>query len=216
MLPEKKRQLSNSQLGQDLWVSEMSRNKRNGYFVEVGAFDGIQLSNTYLLEKNFGWSGVCIEPHPKFYEQLTKYRTCKTSNLAVYSKSGQKLKFTLDNFLSGVTQHFNEPERDKDRFSKPIIEVSTITLTDLLDKMGAPKKIDYISIDTEGTEYEIIKAFDFSKYSVNLWTIEHNQDHRSDDYYEKIVALMKKNGYKEKKVDFDIWFWREMSSATIL
>ena len=62
--------MSRSQLGQDLTVLKFYNNKRDGYFIEIGASDGIKLSNTYLLESQYGWKGICVEPIPNNYNKL--------------------------------------------------------------------------------------------------------------------------------------------------
>ena len=59
-----------SQIGQDKRVLDFYQNKKNGYFVEVGANDGKRLSNTYLLEKDYNWKGICIEPVPSLLKKL--------------------------------------------------------------------------------------------------------------------------------------------------
>lgn len=60
-----------SQAGQDKYLIEnIYKNKEKGFFIDIGAHDGITYSNTYYLEKELGWSGICIEPNPKIYKQL--------------------------------------------------------------------------------------------------------------------------------------------------
>jgi len=61
-----------SQLGQDKWVLEKLDYKENGFFIEIGAYDGITLSNTYSLEKDFGWDGICVECNPEIIPLLPK------------------------------------------------------------------------------------------------------------------------------------------------
>ena len=87
--------LSRSQLGQDLWVLEKRNWIRNGYFVEFGATDGVLLNNTWLLEKNFGWNGICAEPNPKFFKNLKTNRKCDISDKCVFSTTGQRVEFVL-------------------------------------------------------------------------------------------------------------------------
>jgi hypothetical protein len=66
-----------SQKGQDKWIIEsIFGGKRNGFFVDLAATDGVALSNTYILEKHFGWTGICIEPNPEFYTKLQNNRNC--------------------------------------------------------------------------------------------------------------------------------------------
>jgi len=166
---------SPSQLSQDLFALFFSKIKKNGIFVEIGACDGIKFSNTYKLEQ-YGWGGIICEPSP-YWQKKMKNRNCIINKKAVFNKSGLKLKFEdveKNPDLSGLSDNFEKDSNSKLRENTKITEVETITLNDLL-KINIPtKKIDYISIDTEGSEYEIIKNFDFDKYKVEIFTIEHN------------------------------------------
>ena len=160
-----------SQIKQDLKVLSFYNNKENGYFVEIGANDGINLSNTYLLEKDFGWKGICVEAlHDKFNE-LVKNRKSININKAVYYKTGEILQFSSNNLSSGITDTI---DKHMDSKTKEQLLVETITLNDILDQNNAPRFIDYISIDTEGSEFEIIKSVDLNKYKFGLIHIEHN------------------------------------------
>ena len=164
--------MSYSQLGQDLDVIGFFANKREGYFVEVGAYDGILLSNTYLLETKLGWKGICLEPMPDAFAKCCENRKAICSNYAAYSKSGMELTFSLASFASGITQDINHHfEATKNSIK---IIVKTKTLTDILDENNAPKYIEYMSIDTEGSELEILKGIDFNKYRFGFISIEHN------------------------------------------
>lgn len=174
---------SYSQLGQDLAVLEYYNNKEGGYFVEVGAADGIELSNTYLLEKKYNWKGICAEPIPEQYKKLVTNRpNSKCSNDAVYYESGMTLQFDIannngtnhsSNLLSGISSHIDTHKATVDT-NKSTINVNTISLTDLLKQYDAPDFIEYLSLDTEGSEYEILKNFDFDKYKFGLIDVEHN------------------------------------------
>jgi hypothetical protein len=91
------------------------------------------------------------------------------------------------------------------RRNKKLYRVETISLNDLLSQHNAPTTIDYISIDTEGSEYEILSAFDFSKYTVKIFTIEHN----FSDNREKVFQLMSKFGYERVQTEiseYDDWY----------
>jgi FkbM family methyltransferase len=183
---------SYSQEAQDLKVLLHYKLKKNGYFLEIGASDGINLSNTYLLEKNYNWSGICAEPIKKDYEKLIINRSCHCSNLAVYSISGENLEFDIHeyNLLSGLNKHIN---RYSNQPIKEKVIVESITLNDLLEKYNAPHFIEYMSLDTEGSEYEILSVFDFNKYKIGLMHIEHNfEEHKR----QLIKYLLIKNGYK--------------------
>ncbi len=78
----------NSQIGQDKWVHSVLGNKENGFFIELGACDGLYYSNTLFFEKQLGWGGICIEPNDLYFDKLKSNRACKLSNALVYSESG--------------------------------------------------------------------------------------------------------------------------------
>jgi FkbM family methyltransferase len=169
--------MSRSQIGQESEVIKFYNNKENGFFIEIGASDGLTLSNTYLLETKYKWKGICCEPIPKNFEKLVINRPNSICyKEAVYNQSGLTLTFHIANsydLLSGIAEHIDrhKPAVDAD---KTVIEVQTISLLDVLDKANAPSFIEYMSLDTEGSELEIIRNFDFGKYTFGLIDIEHN------------------------------------------
>ena len=169
--------MSYSQLGQDLEVIKFYNNKKNGFFIEIGASDGISLSNTYLLETRYKWNGVCREPIPKMFEKLVKNRPNSICyDKAVYNSSGLIVNFDIANdsdMLSGISNHIDNHKSIVDK-NKTTIPVQTISLLDLLKNANAPLFIEYMSLDTEGSEFEILKNFDFEKYTFGLIDVEHN------------------------------------------
>ena len=169
--------MSQSQIGQDLEVIKFYNNKEEGFFIEIGASDGIQLSNTYLLETQYKWKGICCEPIPNRFEKLVKNRLNSICfKEAVYNQSGLTLTFDIANnfdLLSGIAHHI-DANKSVVNANKTSIQVQTISLLDVLDKANAPSFIDYMSLDTEGSEFEILKNFDFEKYTFGLIDIEHN------------------------------------------
>jgi len=169
--------MSHSQLGQDIKVINFYNNKENGYFIEIGASDGIHLSNTYLLEQQYKWRGICCEPIPSRFEQLVINRPNSICyNEAVYSNTGSTVDFDISNeadMLSGISQHIDFHKTVVDR-NKRTIQIPTISLLDVLDNANAPSFIEYMSLDTEGSEYEILENFDFEKYTFGLIDVEHN------------------------------------------
>jgi FkbM family methyltransferase len=187
---------SYSQLGQDLEVLKLFNYKKQGYFVEIGANDGIQLSNTYLLETKYDWTGICVEPMPNAYEKLIVNRPrSQHCNRAIFSDSDTIVKFDIANvydLLSGISNcidcHINTVNENKTQ-----IDVLTLTFNDLLEKYNAPLYIDYLSLDTEGSELEILKSVDLTKYTFGLIDVEHN-------YVEPrrtlIRELLESHGYK--------------------
>lgn len=186
---------SYSQLGQDLTVLKFYNNKRNGYFIEIGASDGITLSNTYLLEKEYDWKGICVEPVPVKYEMLCKNRPNSLCyDKAVYNESEKHVTFDIANnsdLYSGISGHI-DCHQNLVNANKSQIVVTTISFNDLLERSEAPKMIDYLSLDTEGSEYEILKSIDFSRYGFGLIDVEHNyvEPRRTE-----IRKLLTENGY---------------------
>lgn len=187
--------MSYSQLGQDLEVIKFYNNKENGFFIEIGASDGITLSNTYLLETQYKWKGICCEPIPNNFKNLVKNRPNSICyDKAVYNSSGLTVNFDIANsceLYSGVSNHIDCHKSLVDE-NKETIQVQTISLLDVLNNTNAPLFIEYMSLDTEGTEFEILKNFDFEKYTFGLIDVEHN-------YYEprrtEIKNLLLSKGY---------------------
>jgi FkbM family methyltransferase len=194
-----------SQIGQDLFVLDFFKNLRDGYFIEIGASDGICLSNTLLLEKNYNWKGICIEASVENFRQLKNNRTCQCVNKAVYSNSNQEMYFIhkVDGLLSGLKDHYNF-ERWKHVGIEKIYTVETETLTDILDRHASPKYIHYMSIDTEGSEVEVLNGIDFSKYTFGILNIEHNHN---ESRRKQQREILEGNGYKFlKQNDFDDYY----------
>ncbi len=163
-----------SQLGQDKWILQQTDFKRQGYFVDIGAHDGKEISNTYVLEKEFGWRGICAEPAAS-YADLVRNRACITDHSFVADQTGKTVDFQEEGMYSRAAPMDIGAAR----------QVLTISLLDLLKKHHAPKYIDYLSIDTEGNEFEIIKDFPFSEYTIQYITIEHNAHNKTPQNIQK-------------------------------
>ena len=151
-----------SQIGQDKYISDVIfKNKKSGFFIELGAADGERISNTFYFEKELGWKGVCIEPNPEYKDSLIKNRTCELCFDPVYSTSGKCVDFDVVNNgeLSGMTEHIDSNIYNMG-YTKQTIQLTTRTLTEILDSINAPTYIDYLSLDTEGTELEILKGLE--------------------------------------------------------
>jgi FkbM family methyltransferase len=187
--------MSYSQLGQDLKVLEVYKHKKDGYFIEIGANDGINLSNTYLLETQYNWKGICVEPIPSKYELLIVNRpNSKCYKEAVFNESNTYQIFDIANnfdLISGISKYIDK-HYDAVNANKTQIIVNTITLNDLLEKSNSPSFIEYLSLDTEGTELEILKGVDFTKYTFGLIDLEHNY---IEPRRTQINELLTSNGY---------------------
>jgi FkbM family methyltransferase len=185
-----------SQLSQDIFVLSETGFKRGGYFVEFGGTDGLWFSNSHLLEKKFGWDGIISEPAKIWHEALVNNRDCHIDFDCVWSKTGETLEFNEVSAaeLSTIDSFSGSDEHAEARITGHKYNVNTISLVDLLKKYDAPKEIDYLSIDTEGSEYEILSAFDFDAYKIKVITCEHNYT----PMREKINALLVSKGYTQR------------------
>jgi len=198
---------SRSQFKQDVFALMVNKFKEDGYFVEFGATNGFDISNTYILEKQFGWRGVLVEPAKMWQENLIKNRDCNIEFDCVWHTSGELLDFDMvkEGELSTLSIFSNSDEHAKARQEKITYVVNTISLIDLLKKYNAPKEIDYLSVDTEGSELDILSAFDFNQYRFNCISLEHN----FTENREKLKLLLEQNGYKrvfEHLSKWDDWY----------
>ena len=172
-----------SQVGQDLLALLVSfaadksstSQKKTKFFVEFGACDGIDYSNTWILEKYFGWSGILAEPGKIFHTKLSSNRPqSKISYDAVDEMTGLAKTFSenveapsLSQLSAQTVDNVNSNSLGSGKY-----HVSTISLQDLLIKFDAPSKIQYLSIDIEGNELPVLMGLDFDKYTFDVITIE--------------------------------------------
>jgi FkbM family methyltransferase len=161
-----------SQAGQDVWIiNEAFCKARNGYFVEIGSTNGIAINNTYLLEKRYGWSGICIEPNPYFFQHLEINRDCICLNTCVDGETGE-VEFLFDSVMGGIIDKKMDVQPQISLFLTKPKRVKTTTLLDILEANAAPKVIHYLSIDVEGAEERILINFPFDQYVFLSITIE--------------------------------------------
>lgn len=172
-----------SQIGQDRFIDNFFDKKENGFFIDIGANEGVRISNTFFLEKDRNWKGICIEPLPIEFKELQKNRSSINLNVCVSDFEGFT-DFTYvegyANMLSGIpdTYHSSHKERilgEVNHFGGKIhnIKVPVRKLQSILDEFKI-KEIDFCSIDTEGSEFNIIKSIDFDKTLIKVFIIENN------------------------------------------
>ena len=203
--------MSRSQLAQDLQVLAFYKQKHNGYFVEIGASDGVALSNTYLLEKEYNWKGICVEPLPNEFAKLKQNRSAICSDRAIFNTSNRVLKFVIKDcsLCSGISETLDESvkidnvvyKRGPNDDVRSVIDVTSITLNDLLISSNAPHFIDYLSLDTEGSELEVLKSVDLNTYTFGIIDVEHNY---VEPRRTQIRELLESNNYmfhSENKFD---------------
>jgi FkbM family methyltransferase len=193
----------NSQVGQDKWVHSVLGSKREGFFVELGACDGIEYSNTLFFEKQLGWKGICIEPNDEYYSKLLKNRSSMNVNELAFSEAGHEVDFSCSEAASGIVDENIGPFTRKDK----LVKKKTTTLGAILDACRAPSIMDYLSLDVEGQEYNILKTFPFDKYKFRCMTVEHNAPHIGNTQQMLIRNILESNGYRFVKGNDDVHHW---------
>ncbi len=170
-----------SQLQQDRWVAECAfPSKQSGYFVDIGAHNGEWISNTVVLERLFGWTGILIEADPLYFESLVRNRTSICVNVCVDAEKGE-VEFFLpsrNDGLGGIVAADVDttPEILKERQIsgrvRDVVRMRTLPLADVLEAHLAPKTIDFMSIDIEGAEHRVLSVFPFNKWTFRTIAIE--------------------------------------------
>lgn len=171
-----------SQYKQDLFIhSYLFKNKQNGFFVDIGAHDGIKWSNSYFFEKQKGWSGLCIEPIYNAYQELVQNRNAICINACAGKENGQADFFNVHgdpDQLSGLVETYHplhkkrmEYETSQTHSSFTVEKVPVYTLKSLFEKYNITY-VDYLSLDTEGSEMAILEGIDFNQVYIKAMTIE--------------------------------------------
>lgn len=199
-----RRHESRSQILQDLWVCYELGERQGGFFVEFGATNGLVNSNTWLLEKKYDWKGILVEPNPIWHSALVENRSSIVDRRCVSSSTGKTVAFLTtddaDPELSSIAEFAKDDHFASVRADGVEIKVDTISLNDLLKEYNAPFEINYISIDTEGSEFDILSNFDFSKHAFDVISVEQNRFTER-----KIESLLSKNGYIRVFKEFSQW-----------
>lgn len=184
----KSRKRSLSQAGQDFWVfAEAFDGKRGGTFVEIGSADGISMNNTFLLEKRYGWSGLCIEANPEYFYGLQRVRTATCLNLCIDAKEGA-VQFLARELGGGIVGPDTDNHEIRVLSAAPgMISLRTRSLGSVLDEHRVGRLTDYLSVDVEGAEDRVLGEFPFHEYRFNCITVERPKKALSE--------TLQKNGY---------------------
>lgn len=173
-----------SQVGQDQFLNEtVFKGKEAGTFVDIGAHNGIEFSNSYFFEKHKSWNGICVEPLPDVYKELIKNRKCTCVEGAICAEHGYQDFLQAQGYiemLSGLVNEFDPRHIERINITQQyfggsfeVIPVATYPLQFILDSYKITH-IDLCSIDTEGAELTVLKTIDFSKVQIECLTIENN------------------------------------------
>lgn len=194
-------------------------NFRNGFFIELGANDGFTQSNTYYLEKIRGWSGILIEPVPHLYQQAVKKRPkSRVFHCACVAPDYAEDTITLfdANLMSIVKQSLGDEVAEEahltaaSEFQQPQeITVPIRTLNSILEECH-PEKIDFLSLDVEGYEVEVLRGLDLTRFKPQYMLIESFESYglstRAEidalilDYYEPIEQMSYHDVFYRRRV----------------
>jgi|AntRauTorcE11897_2_1112592.scaffolds.fasta_scaffold00555_4 FkbM family methyltransferase len=193
-----------SQDKQDITLyTKVFNDKLNGFFIEIGANDGITYSNTFFYEQ-LGWSGICVEPHPVAFAKCVDIRDaslCQSVNVCISSIIPTVRYLQVDGppeMLSGILEFYDDKhlnrvnlEIKRDGGSKAIHIIESLTFPQLCEKYNAPSHIDYLSIDAEGGELDIIKTIDFITHTFGIIGCENNFNTMELENYMNSVGYKK-------------------------
>lgn len=202
---------SHSYQGQDLFVVDVLGGLRGGFFLDSGASNGVRGNNTLLLERAYGWRGLCVEPNDAMYADLVTHRRCHCFHGCLYDRDGaspflegagvfgglletysaEHLAYARTMLAEGDPELCNPSHRRRPADAPATTLKRTRTLRALLRDCGAPPVIDYWSLDTEGSELAILRSFPFDAYRFRLLTVEHNHE----PVREAIHAFLVAHGY---------------------
>lgn len=175
-----------SQFGQDQYIKATFFNEKStGFFIDIGAYDGVDCSNTLFFEE-IGWDGVCLEPNPKLYTQLKTNRKCITLDKAISTDSTPKSFFQIEGYsemLSGLADNYSQNhiarinrELEEHNQNYDYLEVECITF----DQLTKKSNIDYLSLDIEGGELEILKSINFTQKNISVISVEANTNQEAN------------------------------------
>jgi len=192
-----KKEISQSQYGQDREVDKITKGVKGGIFVEVGAGDGIKKSNTYLLE-NHEWTGLCIEANSEIIDELKRNRKCKVIECAIGHKNEKSVDFLIPTSeelkpWAGLMETY-DPTRLKsvEKEGYKLTRVEMRTLDDILKEQGLTT-IDYLSVFTEGGDFNVFEGLSLDKFKVNIISVHMGP---GTPKKEKIFEKINFNGFK--------------------
>jgi Methyltransferase FkbM domain len=164
-----------AQANQDYVILALLRNKTGGYFIDLASNDATILSNTYRLERYHGWKGICMEPNPIYWSNLTSLRRCSVVGAVVGNEERMhEVYFRFDaKIQGGITGAAFD---NGIQFRGVSVPKYTVPLAEVLQRFQAPKYIDYLSLDVEGAEEYILQHFSTWQpkdgYTIALMTVE--------------------------------------------
>ncbi|MCP5074359.1 MAG: FkbM family methyltransferase [Rhodobacteraceae bacterium] len=185
-----------SQAGQDRFVDQLLGQKTGGIFVDIGGYDGVTGSNTLFFEMIRGWSGILVEPSPTQLAAAQKCRRCPCLGYAAAGEPGSAnfMEITegytqMSGFLDSYDRDLLARVRGDARHQEVIHKLDKKPLGDILEEQKLVR-VDFLSLDVEGGELDILRNFAFGDFEIEFWSVENNTQNS------EIPELMRANGYE--------------------
>jgi FkbM family methyltransferase len=190
---------SYSQEGEDMILDRIFADKPHGFYVDVGAHHPKRFSNTYYFYKQ-GWRGINIDATPGSMRAFNKYRPADTNIEAPVSRKKQTLTFYMfdDPALNGFSQQLSEQRSTNGQAYKIIqtIDLETVTLSEILAKhLPKGQLIDFMSIDVEGLDYDVLLSNDWNRFRPKIILVEILNRSLEDLFNHEITKLLNSEGY---------------------
>lgn len=195
-----------SQYCQDFFLNFLFSGKSNGFFLDIGANDGITYSNSYYFEKKKNWSGLCIEPQVDIFQTCKSIRNCYVENVCLSDVEGTVLfrKVYGADMLSGIVDFMDgealariDEYVSSNSCKYEDIRLPSVKLGNLLQKYNI-FEVDFCSIDVEGAEYSIISSIDFDTFNIKVFVVEGSDDN--------VRVLLESKGYIRIKSENDCFY----------
>ena len=212
-LLHKSRIFGQAQMLQDLWVLSNSSSVSAGSFVDVGACMPVKYSNSYILQKNFGWSGVLVEPNPRLASALRLERATTTVSvveaaLGSSRNSGKLVEYGPLSSLTSTSGNDMYGAKRLRRQTEPdgLVDVDIVTFDEVFHCLRDKSMINYLSIDVEGADLDVLRSFPFDKCEVHLITIEHNCDKNIEKQIDDLMTKLDYERVLKRWSSIDSWY----------
>jgi len=182
-----------SQVGGAGVVDRLQKRRRNGFFVECGAFVGEQLSDTLFFELKRNWTGILIEAHPQYHHEILKKNRRALVLRACLSHSPRPglVKFKLAGWGSGVSDLNKNVEAPDIK-----TDVQCFSLNSIMAAIGV-NHIDFFVLDVEGSELSVLETIDFRRLSIDVFSVEYSDYQRTRKLANIRQFFKKTGGYRE-------------------
>lgn len=176
-----------SQAGQDRTIVDIFDGKRGGFFLDLASNDPWHFSNTLTLDQEYEWDGICVEANPQYAPGYSG-RRCRLVQAVVGPRDNEIVRFVFEEETGGI-QGF-----DQHKAPEKGVVLHTVSVETLLDDLNAPRVIDYLSLDIEGSEWFTFSTFPWHKYLFQTLTIERPGSELREKLFDKDYVYLCSHG----------------------